>query len=182
MYFFVATAPLQWQLCMTYAIMINERIPFQAQRACVMERYGHSFYRSINAVASCEYNVRFDLDLLLDERPDPLPMMEILMHYPDGIQERSLVNIGIDGFSEYHDDDRYFIESPLSALSGRKGITFAELILSGKAIAGFAFSTSGPNWGGMCTFESIRPLGSMADAKARFEKYLKMAKHEDLEL
>ena len=148
-----------------------------------MELYGHAFYRAIKARIGEEYRLRFELDLLLDERPDFLPALDVRMHYPDGSDELIAAQIECESFGAYHDDERYFAYAPFGMAPGRIGVVYTEVRLGGRAIAGFAFGTAGPAWGGMCTMDYLMPLEtySIEGAERRFEKYLATAKNEDLE-
>lgn len=144
---------------------------FSGENACIISGIFSEKHRSFVSQLYELEKVRFNVKSNFRRPPFILPEFEVRIFFPDGKIQRSFENpviTGADG-EQIHAT----IETEYFVTEGTQGLCYAELICLDYAIAGFAFSSDGPDIKGEWSGEEIEPLPSysLTDAAERFRKY-----------
>lgn len=138
---------------------------------CGIVRDGeNALFRSLKSEDHKFINVRFDVRHAFGRhRPLIMPELELRIYYPDGerVEHRFAEPESVDPQGML-----YRIESHLFTSSLYRGVFYAELLCMEYPIAGFVFSTNGPELAGGWYDEGATPLEeySPAAAEERFQR------------
>lgn len=115
---------------------------YRAERGGLLREnsYSFDFLRSVDAADMTYCFVRFDVAPRFRESPLILPELEIRVYFPDGKVVSRFFTPQVDEADFYE----HYVQMPFYVNSDRRGICYAELLCMDYAIAGFAFSTAGP--------------------------------------
>ena len=141
-----------------------------------------SIYRSMKVESGKELNVRFNLTHNFGVNvPAILPELEVRLYNPEG--EPTLVRFIEPKFVECREGSMY-VEMPFFSSSLYRGPYYAELLCMQYPIAGFVFSTRGPEVKGESYGANIVPFDeySVAAAVERFRKFAESVNDSDNEL
>lgn len=153
---------------------------YEVEDGGIRPDWKNSIYKSVKVTDNKDLYVRFDISHKFGKRrPVILPELEVRLYYPDGerIENRFIEPECMDFGS-----NRYFVEMPFYASDLYHGVYYAELLCMEYPVAGFVFSTSGPEVMGMWYDEGTDPFDeySADAARERFERLLPTS-HTDAE-
>lgn len=141
-----------------------------------------SIYRSMKVESGKELNVRFNLTHNFGVNvPAIFPELEVRLYNPEG--EPTLVRFIEPKFVECREGSMY-VEMPFFSSSLYRGPYYAELLCMQYPIAGFVFSTRGPEVKGESYGANIVPFDeySVAVAVDRFRKFAESVEDSEKEL
>lgn len=131
-----------------------------------------SIYRSMKVESGKELNVRFNLTHNFGEKVSAiLPELEVRLYNPEG--ESTLVRFIEPKFVECREGSMY-VEMPFFSSSLYRGPYYAELLCMQYPIAGFVFSTRGPEVRGESYGANIVPFDEYS-TDATVERFRKFA-------
>lgn len=140
-----------------------------------------SIYRSMKVESGKELNVRFNLTHNFGEKvPAILPELEVRLYNPEG--EPTLVRFIEPKFVECREGSMY-VEMPFFSSSLYRGPYYAELLCMQYPIAGFVFSTRGPEVRGESYGANIVPFDEYSTDAAveRFRKFAESVEDSEKE-
>ena len=141
-----------------------------------------SIYRSVKVESGKELNVRFNLTHNFGVNvPAILPELEVRLYNPEG--EPTLVRFIEPKFVECREGSMY-VEMPFFSSSLYRGPYYAELLCMQYPIAGFVFSTRGPEVRGESYGADIVPFDEYSTDAAveRFRKFAESVEDSEKEL
>lgn len=141
-----------------------------------------SIYRSVKVESGKELNVRFNLTHNFGVNvPAILPELEVRLYNPEG--EPTLVRFIEPKFVECREGSMY-VEMPFFSSSLYRGPYYAELLCMQYPIAGFVFSTRGPEVKGESYGANIVPFDEYSQEAAvdRFRKFAESVEDSEKEL
>lgn len=146
---------------------------YRALKACLIPAGSDRQYRSLDVSPTSFHRVRFYLERHFVNEPEVLPEVEFRLYYPDGEVESTFFDLmrGVGGRNEY------YVEMPLMVSLNNQGVCYAEILLMDYPLAGFVFSTKGPEAEGYASGEQLECLDEYSPQSAlkRFHENLKHA-------
>lgn len=112
------------------------------------------FSKSDYAATPGYYNLLFHFRETESLIPNPLPEMEVRIHYPNGKVSVEFCNAN----SAMHDLKRHHIKMPFFVDASALGICYAEILCLDYPIGGFAFSTDSHSLSEAFEGDELRPL------------------------
>lgn len=129
---------------------------YTVENGGILKRSSEDVYRSVEAAAYSDLKIRFLVDHSFEDNlPTILPELEVRVHYPNGeYVEVDFVEPTIADYCSYVCE----VAIPFSPRSYLDMNYYVELLCMEYPIAGFAFSTHGPEVRGDWYGEDLKPL------------------------
>ncbi len=152
--------------------LLHESEWYQAEECGVRPDWEARLYKNLKTIDDKDYYVRFHLRQNFGSAaPLILPEVEMRLYFPDGgrIETHFAEPIVRNG--------EMFVEQPFRVSDENGGVFYAELLCMDFPVAGFVFSSKGPDEPGYLLGDLTRPLDeySLAAARERLELTMPVA-------